>query len=1052
MAAPIERPKKTSGARTFVDERNNGYPIIEAAEVDAELDNLVGVLNTGALPVLPPLPDLSITANQLASGAVTEPKLATGAVSTRALGDGQVTTAKLANGAVTTEKITSVMWAQVTGAPAALPPAGPAGGDLVGSIYPDPIVADGAITRAKIAPSVPIPPDASVAQSGLFLGVGADATIAWRPIPPQLVANAAVTEPKLATGAVSTRALGDAQVTAAKLQPGVIPAQLPPVNGSVTEASMADNAIDNGALQAECVTLDKINQDSVPLPPWPTHGNLGMILGVIEAGLPTRPTIAWVDPATYLPGGGGGGGGGGFWAEDIDNEFLKPVSFFARGILLASGRQLQFGDPVTGAPGRLTGIRADDNSLRLFTGSQGLFIFNHDQSAGLAWLDAVSGNLFIGPNAVTGSAGERLDVEGGIRLSNAVGTQDGTLQYTGTKFQGRVAGAWVDIPGSGGGGSADWTDSAGTATLTTINARTLALHPSVDPSIFLNAGSGGIGGLRASLACTGTDAMVSLNDRSLPTADLGSAAWQLRIGFSLDAFQVLRDAGAGWADLFMVDQLGHIHFPGVMYIGDGGIVEFTGPGGQYRGWDGAMQIPFGIPRGGTTGQVLAKSSATDFEAVWQLVTAAQLAADAKPWTDDPTTKYLKPTTTDRGIAVAQGGAQGRSPIQWGNRTIKGRLLADGTADSLGVSINASLNSNDTFYTVDDATRPSWVVWQRANAGGGVNDVVSWMHGVAGSSPTSELMQLNGAGKLTVPGGSPGDAFQCGLRVPKGRVNAAAGADAVQFTMNRRYDGVRDDATKPSWSVLLGVDTDNVIIEHADAAGTFRQPLVLDGAGKLTLSGATVSDKNFLIFGNPTIKGRLVHPNTADSGVVVTYNSALNPAGSAWIPDDAMKASWHLTVGAADQGYIFRNPPGGGAGVILWSITSLGDMVIAGSVATKASGTTWSNPSDERMKRNVADYSTGLAAIAQLRPVSFEYNGQFGSVDDGKTCYGFIAQEVEPVMPDCVSERPWAPAVAEPSAPKVEPVLVKTMDQSNIILALVNAVRELSERVQALEAA
>jgi hypothetical protein len=129
-----------------------------------------------------------------------------------------------------------------------------------------------------------------------------------------------------------------------------------------------------------------------------------------------------------------------------------------------------------------------------------------------------------------------------------------------------------------------------------------------------------------------------------------------------------------------------------------------------------------------------------------------------------------------------------------------------------------------------------------------------------------------------------------------------------------------------------------------------------------------------------------------------------------------------------------------------------NLAIGGSVATKASGTTWANPSDERMKRNVTDYGTGLDAIIHLRPVSFKYNGAYGTVDDGRTCYGFIAQEVEPVMPECVGEHDWTPSYLAEDEEKPAPVTVKTLDQSNMILALVNAVRELATRVAALEGA
>jgi len=89
------------------------------------------------------------------------------------------------------------------------------------------------------------------------------------------------------------------------------------------------------------------------------------------------------------------------------------------------------------------------------------------------------------------------------------------------------------------------------------------------------------------------------------------------------------------------------------------------------------------------------------------------------------------------------------------------------------------------------------------------------------------------------------------------------------------------------------------------------------------------------------------------------------------------------------------------GTPISSYSSTGDYTIAGSVATKASGTTWANPSDARLKRNVLDYGKGIAEFMQLRFVEGEYNG-LGGTATGQKFISVIAQEAKLVLPDSIS--------------------------------------------------
>ena len=129
-----------------------------------------------------------------------------------------------------------------------------------------------------------------------------------------------------------------------------------------------------------------------------------------------------------------------------------------------------------------------------------------------------------------------------------------------------------------------------------------------------------------------------------------------------------------------------------------------------------------------------------------------------------------------------------------------------------------------------------------------------------------------------------------------------------------------------------------------------------------------------------------------------------------------------------------------------TIDSSGSLILAGSTAQKASGTTWSNPSDIRIKKNIRDYEKGLDSLMQVRVREWEYNGKAGTVADTKSM-GVVADEVQKILPDTVSTYK-----AKLNPQDEEDSDIKKFDATEITWLLVKAVQELSAKVTALEAA
>lgn len=222
-------------------------------------------------------------------------------------------------------------------------------------------------------------------------------------------------------------------------------------------------------------------------------------------------------------------------------------------------------------------------------------------------------------------------------------------------------------------------------------------------------------------------------------------------------------------------------------------------------------------------------------------------------------------------------------------------------------------------------------------------------------------------------------------------------------------------------------------------------IILDGTTGITTPTVNSS-------GDLTIADKIIHAGDTNTAirfpaadtVTVETNGVervrIDASGNLLVGTTSGGSGRIVSVGRADGAiYTFdsnQSPFGSGAiGHIRFS-NSNGTV---GTITTNGSSTAFNTFSDYRLKDNVAPMQNALDTVAQLNPVTYTWKA------DGSTGQGFIAHELQAVVPDCVTGE--KDAVDSEGNPQYQGV-----DTSFLVATLVKAIQELTARVAELEAA
>jgi len=114
--------------------------------------------------------------------------------------------------------------------------------------------------------------------------------------------------------------------------------------------------------------------------------------------------------------------------------------------------------------------------------------------------------------------------------------------------------------------------------------------------------------------------------------------------------------------------------------------------------------------------------------------------------------------------------------------------------------------------------------------------------------------------------------------------------------------------------------------------------------------------------------------------------------------------------------------------------------IAGSGVVNSTSTSITSISDFRLKENIRDLETGLDAVMTLKPRRFDWKEGQGT--NKKDVAGFIAQEVETVLPDLIGE--WKNNESDETT-------YKSLSMGDMLPTLVKAIQEQQALITALTA-
>jgi hypothetical protein len=393
-----------------------------------------------------------------------------------------------------------------------------------------------------------------------------------------------------------------------------------------------------------------------------------------------------------------------------------------------------------------------------------------------------------------------------------------------------------------------------------------------------------------------------------------------------------------------------------------------------------------------------------------------------------------------------------------NNALSGNTLASLTITS------ADINGGTIDGTTIGGTSPAAVTGTTITATGDVTIPDKIIH--AGDTNTAirfpaadtvtvetsgaERLRVTSAGLVGIGTASPGAILELNAGTNSDiRVNTSASGylQLGQFSNGAFIGTSSTDAT----AGILRFGTGGTTRATIDSSGNVGFGLT-SPSYKVHASGylASTAQGTTSLFGSDST-GTFVGNTSATAPVYFWTNGAerarIDSSGNLLVattaPDPISSNVGGISLGSDN---IVRAMCSGGPAGVFGRKTNTGDIVRfyyngptqIGSISTDGTSTAYNTTSDYRLKENVHPMQDALAVVAQLNPVTYTWKA------DGSDGQGFIAHELQAVVPDCVTgEKDAVDAEGNPQ--------YQGVDTSFLVATLVKAVQELKAEVDSLRA-